>query len=65
MILDLSEEELKEELKITLKLHLKKIIKAIEILKNYAKFIKEMKSTNNDLFLTNINKEKKNETEIK
>lgn len=47
LILELTEEDLKTELQISVKLHRKKIIKAIELLKQYDAFLRDLAQTNN------------------
>lgn len=41
LILDLEEKDIEEELQISTKLHRKKIIKAIEVLREYTKYLKD------------------------
>jgi hypothetical protein len=41
LILDLEEEDIELELKIKIKLHWKKIVKALELLKQYSEFLKK------------------------
>lgn len=41
LILELDEEEVEQELQITTKLHRKKIMKAIDLLKEYTVYLKE------------------------
>lgn len=48
LILDLEENDIEEELQIKTKLHRRKIMKAIEVLREYTKFLKEFPHNNGE-----------------
>lgn len=57
LILELTEEDLETELQINIKLHRKKIVKAIDVLKQYDNYLHQLSDNSNANDLKNINLE--------